>query len=131
LSWIVEKRRSWSDLGDGGDIESVWERDHLLTSATIFWVTQTAGSSARFYKEQELNPWRPSRTGPPWVSAPTAVSVFVNDVYRMPKRWTERYFNLQQYRVHGHGGHFAPYEVPDIFVSDIRDFFRTFRSASI
>jgi hypothetical protein len=41
--------------------------------------------------------------------------------------WTSKYFNLQQYRVHNEGGHFAPLEVPDIYVDDVRTFFRTLR----
>ncbi len=42
-------------------------------------------------------------------------------------KWTEKYFNLQQYRVHDDGGHFAPLEVPDIYVDDVATFFRKFR----
>lgn len=44
-----------------------------------------------------------------------------------PRKWTERYFNLQQYRVHDRGGHFAPVEVPDTYVGEVRDFFARFR----
>ena len=74
-----------------------------------------------------MDPWRPSHSRFPVVEAPTALGVFPADVLLMPKRWSERYYNLQQYRVHDRGGHFASYECPDLFINDIRDFFRGFR----
>jgi pimeloyl-ACP methyl ester carboxylesterase len=74
-----------------------------------------------------LNPWRPSFLRFPMVEAPTALGVYPADVLLMPKRWSERYYNLKQYRVHPRGGHFAPYECPDLFVDDVRDFFRGLR----
>ena len=49
------------------------------------------------------------------------------EIYKPPIKWTKQYFNLQQYRVHHAGGHFAPLEVPDIYVDDVRTFFRQFR----
>jgi pimeloyl-ACP methyl ester carboxylesterase len=58
---------------------------------------------------------------------PTAVSIYPGEIYKPPKTWTEKYFNLKQYRVHSSGGHFAPLEQPDIYVNDVRDFFRTLR----
>ncbi|MGE0860480.1 MAG: epoxide hydrolase family protein [Gammaproteobacteria bacterium] len=125
LAWIIEKRRTWADTHS--DLESVWDRDHLCATATLYWATQTGGSSARFYKEALLNPWRPSFLRFPMVEAPTALGVYPADVLLMPKRWSERYYNLKQYRVHPRGGHFAPYECPDLFVGDLRDFFRGFR----
>jgi hypothetical protein len=53
--------------------------------------------------------------------------VFTADVLLSPKSWSEKYYNLKQYRVHNTGGHFAPYEEPEIVVNDLRDFFRTLR----
>ena len=61
------------------------------------------------------------------VGAPTAVSIYPGEIYKPPKTWTEKYFNLQQYRVHDDGGHFAPLEVPTIYVDDVQTFFRQFR----
>ncbi len=63
----------------------------------------------------------------PVVGAPTAVSIYPGEIYKPPRTWTEKYFNLQQYRVHDDGGHFPPLEVPDIYVDDVRTFFRQFR----
>jgi hypothetical protein len=62
------------------------------------------------------------------VGAPTAVSIFPGETYKPPRTFTEKYFNLQQYRVHdGGGGHLAPLEVPATFVDDVATFFHTFR----
>ena len=61
------------------------------------------------------------------VGAPTAVSIYPGEIYKPPRTWTEKYFNLQQYRVHDDGGHFAPLEVPDVYVDDVATFFRQFR----
>ena len=74
-----------------------------------------------------MNPWRPTHDRFPVVEAPTALGVYLSDVILMPKRWSEKYYNLQQYRVHEKGGHFAPYEVPDVFLDDVTTFFQTFR----
>lgn len=125
MAWIIEKRRTWADTH--GAIESVWDKDHLCATTTLYWATQTGGTSARFYKEVLMNPWRPSHSRFPVVEAPTALGVFPADVLLMPKRWSERYYNLQQYRVHDRGGHFASYECPALFVNDVQDFFRGFR----
>ena len=125
MAWIIEKRRTWADTH--GAIESVWDKDHLCATTTLYWATQTGGTSARFYKEVLMDPWRPSHSRFPVVEAPTALGVFPADVLLMPKRWSERYYNLQQYRVHDRGGHFASYECPALFVNDVQDFFRGFR----
>lgn len=125
LAWINEKRRGWADTG--GDIESVWTKDDLITAATLYWVTNTGATSARYYKEALLNPWQRSHDRYPVVEAPTALSVFPADVLLMPHNWSKKYYNLQQYRVHDKGGHFAPYELPDVFLDDVRTFFQALR----
>ena len=118
LAWLLEKRRSWSDCG--GEVETVFSKDDLLTIATLYWVTQSGGSSARYYYEGAHNPWVPSHGGTPVVSAPTTTSLFINDVLMMPRKWAEGYYNLKSYKTYPHGGHFAPFEQPDIMVADLR-----------
>ena len=54
-AWIVEKYRTWSDCN--GDVESTYTKDELLTTVTIYWVTQTIGSSVRMYKENQSSVW--------------------------------------------------------------------------
>ena len=131
LAWITEKRYFWglAERGSGTDaFEKVWPKEDLVTTALIYFLTETGGTSSRYYWECRGNPWVPSHNRFPVVGVPTAVSIYPGEIYKPPVTWTEKYFNLQQYRVHQKGGHFAPLEVPDIYVDDIRTFFRMLRS---
>jgi pimeloyl-ACP methyl ester carboxylesterase len=125
-AWIVEKRRSWSDCG--GNVEQRFSKDDLLTTVMIYWLTQSYGTSARYYYEAAHRPWQPSHSRSPVVEAPTGVAVFLNEVVLQPKRWAQRYYNLQRWTVFPSGGHFAPMEEPDALVADIAAFFRTLRA---
>jgi pimeloyl-ACP methyl ester carboxylesterase len=124
-SWILEKRRTWSDCG--GEVERRFSIDELCTTMTLYWVTQSYGTSARYYYEAAHNLWRPSHHRQPVVEAPTGVAVFLKEVMLMPRRWTERYYNLKRWTVMPSGGHFAPMEEPERLVDDIRAFFRGLR----
>ncbi len=124
-SWIVEKRRTWSDCD--GRVERRFTRDDLLTTVTLYWVTQSFGTSARYYYEAVHNPWQPSHDGEKLITAPMAVAVFPREVILMPRRWVERMYNLQRWTVFQSGGHFAPMEEPQALIEDIRTFFRTLR----
>ncbi len=124
-AWILEKRRAWSDCG--GDVEKVFSKDDLLTTMTLYWATQSFDSAARFYYETAHNPWEPSHTRERVVEAPTAVAIFPKDIFQMPRRWAERYYNLQRWTVFPEGGHFAPMEQPERLIEDIRAFFRPLR----
>ncbi|HZJ68045.1 MAG TPA: epoxide hydrolase [Kofleriaceae bacterium] len=125
-AWLVDKRRSWSDCG--GDVERRFSKDDLLTTVSLYWLTRSFGSSARFYWEAAHHPWRPAHDRSPVVEAPTAVAVFPRDVLRMPRGWIARYCNLQRHTVMPEGGHFAPMEEPARLVDDIRAFFRPLRA---
>jgi pimeloyl-ACP methyl ester carboxylesterase len=130
LAWITEKRYFWGleERGVGTEaFERVWPKDDLITTAAVYFLTNTGGTSSRYYWECRGNPWQPSHSNFPVVGAPTAVSIYPGEIYKPPKTWTDKYFNLQQYRVHKEGGHFAPLEVPDIYVDDVRTFFARFR----
>jgi pimeloyl-ACP methyl ester carboxylesterase len=124
-SWILEKRRTWSDCG--GDVESRFSKDDLLTTVMIYWLTQSYGTSARFYYEAAHRPWRPAHDRTPVVEAPTGVAVFLNEVVLQPKRWAERYYNLKRWSIFPTGGHFAPMEEPAALIADISAFFRPLR----
>ena len=124
-SWIVEKRRTWSDCG--GDVERRFSKDELCTTMTIYWITQSYGTSARYYYEAAHNLWQPAHPRHPVVEAPTAAAVFLKEVMLMPRKWAERYYNLKQWTVMPSGGHFAPMEEPERLVEDIRAFFRKLR----
>ncbi|MBT2304177.1 epoxide hydrolase [Variovorax paradoxus] len=122
-SWILEKQRSWSDCH--GDVETRFTKDDLLTTIMIYWVTQSYGTSARYYYEAAHHPWTPVHDRMPVVEAPVGISVFPEEICCAPRRWAQRYYNLKQWRHHVSGGHFAGWEEPQAIVTDVRDFFRT------
>jgi pimeloyl-ACP methyl ester carboxylesterase len=124
LAWIVEKFRTWSDCG--GHPENVYTRDQLITNAMLYWVTQTITSSARLY-------WESRHSGiwdevPQYVAAPTGVARYPKEeILRFPRAWVERHYNVTHWAVMSRGGHFAAMEQPELFVEDLRSFFRTVR----
>lgn len=117
-AWIIEKYRAWSDCG--GDVESVFSKDELLTNISIYWFTQTITSSFRPYFDTNHNP-----SPPPWlpIPVPTAVAVFPADIARPPREFAERSYNVVQWTEMPRGGHFAALEQPDLLAADIRRFF--------
>jgi epoxide hydrolase len=121
LAWIVEKFGEWTE----GDLpDDAVDRDQLLTNVTIYWLTGTAGSSARLYYEAA----RSGGWGPPAPStAPTGVAVFPGEIARPVRRFAELSNNIVHWSEFDRGGHFAAMEEPDLLVGDVRDFFRRFR----
>ncbi len=124
-SWILERRRAWSDCG--GDVESRFSKDDLLTTMMIYWLTESFGSAIRYYYEAVANPWRPSHAKTPVVSAPTGISLFEADRAPGPTDWTAEFYDRRLLRIHPSGGHFAPAEEPAAVIEDIRDTFRPLR----
>jgi pimeloyl-ACP methyl ester carboxylesterase len=118
-AWIVDKYRAWSDCH--GDLESRFSRDELLTVITLYWVTGTIGSSFRTYYDYPQNPPRPL------ISAPTGVTLTVEDV-GYPRELAERsYTDLRHWRDPTVGGHFLPLEEPQLLADELRTFFRPLR----
>jgi len=100
-------------------------RDDILDNVTLYWLTNTAVSSARLYWESKLAFFAPKR-----VAIPTAVSVFPDEIYAAPRSWTERaYPRLVHFNELPKGGHFAAWEQPDFFVAELRAAFRTVRQS--
>ena len=120
-AWIVEKFRTWCDCG--GNPESVFTKDELLTNIMIYWVTQTAASSARIYYESRHAAPAAARR----VEAPTACADFPKEVIWSPRRWLEPRFNITRWTEMPRGGHFAAFEQPALLVDDVRAFFRDLR----
>jgi epoxide hydrolase len=122
-AWIVEKFRAWSDCG--GDVERSFTKDQLLTNITLYWLTRTATSSARLYYEMR----RAGRAALPRarVDVPTGVANYPGEITRLPRRWVENRYRVTHWVDQPRGGHFAAMEVPDLFVDDLRAFFRTVR----
>ncbi|WP_330230934.1 epoxide hydrolase 1 [Nocardia sp. NBC_00508] len=132
LAWILERWFKWSD--NGGDIETVFSRDDLLTHATIYWATNTIGTSIRLYANHNRYPWTPSHERLPVVQAPTGITFVgyenppgISTAQRVEHfRASDRaqWYNHVNLTVHDHGGHFIPWEIPDQWTGDLR---RTFR----
>jgi pimeloyl-ACP methyl ester carboxylesterase len=102
-------------------------RDDILDNVTLYWVTNTAISSARLYWDNAHNP-----TGgffdPRGIKIPVAVSVFPDEIYAAPRSWAERaYPKLIHYNKLDKGGHFAAWEQPQLFSEEVRAGFRTLR----
>jgi pimeloyl-ACP methyl ester carboxylesterase len=120
LAWIVEKFKDWTDPAAPLPEDAV-DRDHLLTDVSIYWLTATAGSSARLYYEGAKS-W--GQTSEP-SGVPTGVAVFPMDVTIRPI--AEREHNIVRWTEFDRGGHFAAMEAPDLLVGDVREFFRPLR----
>ena len=98
-------------------------RDDILDNITLFWLTNTGVSAARIYWEHKAS-WATVRN----VSVPVAVSMFPEDVVYAPRSWTEQaYPNLVHYNEVDRGGHFAAWEQPELYASELRDGFRSLR----
>jgi len=122
-AWIVEKFRTWTDCH--GDVESRISKDDLLTNITLYWVTETATSSARLYREAMQQGWFPTRGAR--IEVPTGCAIFPREIFRPPREWVEKSFNVQHWTEYPAGGHFAAMEEPEALVGDIRTFFRPLR----
>ncbi len=123
-AWIVEKYRTWSDCG--GDVERRFTKDELLTNITIYWVTQTIGSSVRMYYENQRNTWVMGKDEQ--IPAPAGIAVFPGEISRPPQEWAERSYNVCRWTEMPRGGHFAALEEPELLAEDVRAFFRSYRT---
>lgn len=122
LSWIIEKFWAWSD--HDGHPEDAVPLDELLTNVSIYWFTQTAGSSARMYYESITS----GAVSPPDIIAvPVGVGWYPAEILMARRRWVEAKNNLVYWHEAERGGHFAAMEEPLAFVDDVRAFFRLVR----
>jgi pimeloyl-ACP methyl ester carboxylesterase len=98
-------------------------RDDVLDNITLFWLTNTAVSSARIYWENKSAFFAPKH-----VAIPTAFSAFPDEVFQAPQTWAERaYSKLVYYKKQDKGGHFAAWEQPELYSEDVRAGFRSLR----
>lgn len=102
-------------------------RDDILDNITLYWLTNTAISSARLYWET----FQIAKGGffdPRNVTIPVAVSVFPDEIYAAPKNWTEQaYSKLIYFNKVDKGGHFAAWEQPQSFTNELRAAFKSLR----
>ncbi len=119
-AWIVEKFWRWSD--NGGDVETAFTKDELLTNLTIYWATGTTNSSIRLYYETVRNPGNWGR-----VELPTALLMPSKDMFPTPREWAERSYRVDRWTEVQRGGHFLEWEDPHTLAEDLRAFFRPLR----
>jgi pimeloyl-ACP methyl ester carboxylesterase len=116
-AWILEKFQAWSDCG--GDVWSRFTRDELLDNITLYWVTQTGGSSVRYYRDAALSAFDPAAR----VAVPTGFTIFPRDIPPAPRAFAERYFDVVHWERMPSGGHFGAWEEPARFAGELRTFF--------
>ena len=119
-AWIIEKFWAWTDCD--GHPENALSRDELLDNVSLYWFTNSSASSARLYWES-FN--RPSRDR---VEVPVGCSIFPKEIFRSSRRWAQRRFSdLRYWNELEKGGHFAAFEQPELYVDELRSFFRLVR----
>jgi pimeloyl-ACP methyl ester carboxylesterase len=115
LAWIVEKFHAWTD--NQGHPEDAVSRDDLLDNVMVYWLTNSAASSARLYWES----FGAAMSVFDEVSVPSAYSAFPEDLFVFSERWTRtRYTDLRYFNAPPRGGHFAALEEPELFVAELR-----------
>jgi pimeloyl-ACP methyl ester carboxylesterase len=119
--WLIEKFRRWSDCD--GDVERRFTKDQLLTNISVYWFTQTIGSSMRLYYEnahqREVRP-----------EVPVARLMSTKDMVRTPREWVERRSRVDRWTEVDRGGHFLEWEEPLLVAEDMREFFRSLRETA-
>jgi pimeloyl-ACP methyl ester carboxylesterase len=106
-------------------------RDHILDNITLYWLTGTGTSAARSYWEngQAAAAAAAASQAPPQVSLPVGFTTFPDEIFRAPRSWVEQgYPNVSYYNKAEKGGHFAAWEEPEIFSTEVRAAFRPLRS---
>lgn len=121
-AWIVEKLRAWSD--SDGDVLRSFTLDDICTTLSISWFTGTIASSMRMYA---ANARIPREQLARRVEVPSGFALFPADIVRPPREWLERSTNLVHVAEPPRGGHFAPFEEPELYAAELREFFRPYR----
>jgi pimeloyl-ACP methyl ester carboxylesterase len=103
-------------------------RDHILDNLTLYWLTGTGASAARWYWETGRARARAAGQTPPPVSVPIGFTTFPGELFAAPRSWVETvYPNLAYFNQVDRGGHFAAWEEPDLFSTELRAVFRSLR----
>ena len=125
-AWILEKFREWTDCD--GHPENALSRDELLDNVMLYWLNANATSSARLYWES-FNPTAvESAAQPAPVTVPAGVAKFPAEIVPPVRAWSEPFFDdLRHWTEMPRGGHFAAFEQPELFIQDVRAFFRGLR----
>lgn len=124
LASVVELFQQATD--NNGDFLAAVKEDAFLTDVTLYWVTDTLGSSMRIYRENRLT--GEEATASSQLQTPIAFADFPKELYACPVRWAKPTYNVVQYTRMPRGGHFAAMEQPDLLVKDVRKFFANERA---
>jgi epoxide hydrolase len=120
MAWIIEKFHEWTD--NGGSPEDALGRDEMLDNVMLYWLTDSAASSARLYWES----FHSYNFDP--VPIPVGCSIFPREIIRSSRRWAEaRFEHLIYFDEPTKGGHFAAFEQPEEFVRQVRAALATMR----
>lgn len=124
-AWIYALFQDVSD--SDGDVDGVFDLDHLIDDIMLYWLPNTGASSARLYWET-MQSMRRGAAPPGPMTTPAGISMFPGEQLRLSKRWAERRFaNLVHFNELSRGGHFAAMEQPAVFVDEVRATFRALR----
>jgi pimeloyl-ACP methyl ester carboxylesterase len=107
-----------------GNLKGELTRDDILDNITLYWLTNTGISAARYYWENKSGFFEAKP-----ITIPYAISVFPDELYQAPRSWAERAYpdNLLHYNRVARGGHFAAWEQPQLFAEEVRSAFRSLR----
>jgi pimeloyl-ACP methyl ester carboxylesterase len=120
-AWMYDKFAAWTQ--SGGEPQRVLTLDDMLDDISLYWLTDSATSAAQLYWENNANNFNAVD-----ISLPAAITVFPGEIYRTPRSWAERsYHKLIYWHEAEKGGHFAAWEQPQIFATEIRAAFRSLR----
>jgi pimeloyl-ACP methyl ester carboxylesterase len=104
-------------------------RDHILDNITVYWLTGTGASAARSYWESARAQALAAGQAPPQVTVPVGFTTFPGEIFRAPRSWVEKsYPHLTYFNEVDKGGHFAAWEEPELFATEIRAAFKSLRS---
>jgi len=126
-AWIYDKFAAWTYTN--GEPERELSKDDMLDDITLYWLTNSATSSAQLYWENNNNNFNAVNQKTADISIPVAVTVFPGEIYRAPRSWTQKaYRNLIYFHEVDKGGHFAAWEQPELFAKEIRAAFSSLRA---
>ena len=123
-AWLWGRRRDWGD--HGGDLFSLFDRDFLCTTASIYWLNKSIASSMRIYHDHYVGGVPPAARHDRElaIEVPTAFAVFPKELLLMPRAVAARKTNLKRWTIQPRGGHYPPSEQPELVVHELREFFR-------
>jgi pimeloyl-ACP methyl ester carboxylesterase len=122
-AWLIDKYRDWADCD--GVVERRFSHDELLTHVSLYWFTETIASSCRMYLESRRAPLVFQRDER--IAVPCGVLRLAREEPMPPRAWVERVYDVVRWTEKPEGGHFAAWEEPDVFATDVREFVAPFR----